>query len=160
MTKRRSAHTTRLIAVLTRHPLFWLAIVIVLAFVGLNVVHHNFDTPTLGFIAIAYALACLSIVTRTGFRMWSVLGSGLLATMAGDAIFYTVLLLGNQHIRFTYREDALDLVRALFVAGGAFVIGGLAQEWWADRGNGIFTAKHWRRNRPGVNRNENEGASS
>lgn len=166
-TKRRSARITSFLNIVLRHPLVWLVFfvlttVTILSRVTVKSTEDVFDPALLTITSLGYLAGAISITARTKIRMWSILGSGLLATFLADAIYwFSILQIKLEHHWFiTHAGQLVTWVRALFFVGSIFVVFGLGQEWWDDRGNGIFAAKRWRRNRPGVNRNENEGASS
>lgn len=141
----------------SRNPLTWLGLCLVVGFAILQRAGDEFDLLALIVISITYTLAVVSMVVRTGWSRWSTLGAGLLATMAGDALFYTYILTGTHPLPFRvlHHEETVVLVRDLFLIGGVFVSIGLAKEVWGDR-----TGSIWHRLRPGRNRRDQEGASS
>lgn len=115
------------------HPIIVLVTLIAITLVtllsfGEAQTKRYFDPPMLAVISLAYASAALMMMSRTGWRLWTVLGSGLLATMLGDAILYAYILAPRIGFEFPFREERLALIRALLVIGGPFVLAGLIRE--------------------------------
>lgn len=118
-----------------RHPLIWLVLLVVLAAGTMVVLPTPYDAYATGVvllvIAVAYLMACISILSRTRWPMWTVLGAGLLATMFGDAVVYTYIL--STRIWVGWAAEHIHLVTAIVLsplfAGGIFVVVGLSREW-------------------------------
>lgn len=89
---------------------------------------HYFDPPMLTVISIAYFTAALVMLVRTRWRVWTVLSSGLLATMLGDSLLYAYILGPGIGIEIPFQTVWLALIRSLLFIGGPFVLLGLARE--------------------------------
>lgn len=139
------------------NPIVWLAICLIIGFFIFHKTMEEFDPFTLFVISTAYTYAVLSMAARTGWSRWSILGSGLLATMAGDALFYLYVLTSDHPppVRIIQYDIVPIVVRDLFFVGSLFVITGLIMESRGDRTRGV-----WHRLRPGRNRRDEPGASS
>lgn len=139
-----------------RLPLLWLVALIAVTITTLAMIPEwltdNAQMVVLSTIAIAYALARLSIVTRTRWPMWTMLGAGLLGTMLGDALVYSYVM--STRIWPEWPGDHVQLAVAVILAplfvGGCFVVVGLSREWVDDRGTGLLSPKRWVRHRPGT----------
>lgn len=117
-----------------RHP-----IVILLALVAvLTVAVHTLapdsverwlDPMMLTMIVLAYLMAALVMLWRTGWAMWTPLGAGLLATMTADALLYAYILLPRIDAQRPLADWWLALVRALLVVGGPMTLFGLWRQW-------------------------------
>lgn len=150
-----------------RHPLLWLLALCTVAIVVLHAldvasIANRIDPVILVVISISYGVSALSMLVRTGWRNWSILGAGLVATLIGDTVFWVLALLraGGWTPAIDHRDDTLDVTRALFAIGGPFVLVGLAREWWADRKSRFGGIGNWTRRRPGRNRNDETGAAT
>jgi hypothetical protein len=92
-----------------------------------------FDPVTLGTISTVYMICVISMLSRTKWLAWSILGAGFLATMAGDSILY-----GNAFwVRIVDPHGAMefmvDSARAFFIIGSAYILSGFIHEEWRDR---------------------------
>lgn len=115
------------------HPLIVLVTLVTITLIALlrageAQTKHYFDPPMLAVISLAYFSAALMMMSRTGWRLWTVLGAGLLATILGDAVLYAYILAPRIGVELPFREERLALIRALLVIGGPFVIAGLIRE--------------------------------
>lgn len=129
------------------HPLLLL---IVLVTVMLGVVHTMpeawlavFDPLMLVIVIIAYLLAVIVMAARTNLQLWSFLGAGMLATFTADSMLFVRILAPRVSVDFpvgdvvapTIMSDLwLEIVRALLVVGGPFIILGLLREWRTHEG--------------------------
>lgn len=125
-----------------RHPLLWLIPFVAITIIMLRFMPRSEDIGerlVLTTISIAYFLACLSILTRTRWTMWTMLGAGLLATMLGDAMVYSYIL--SIRIWPGWSAEHLDLATSILLAplfaGGIFVVIGLSREMFQDRHFGL-----------------------
>lgn len=80
-------------------------------------------------IGVIYAVAVL--VMLIGTRVWTVRGLGLLGTLSADAVLYTTSAAAAYGWTDGAVEWRLDLVRALFLVGGALMAYGLIR-WVVD----------------------------
>lgn len=140
-----------------RHPLLWLmvlsgSIMATLMILSDATIKRHIDIPMLVIISTAYLLACLSILTRTRWPMWTMLGAGLLATMLGDAVLYSYILSGRIWPAWTasHMHGITSFLRALLIVGGVFVVVGLSREWVDDQETGMLSPKRWLRRRTGL----------
>lgn len=115
------------------HPIIVLVTLGAITLIGLLSVgeaqtKHYFDPPMLTVISVAYFAAALVMLVRTQWRAWTILGTGLLATMLGDSALYAYFLLPRIGVEVPFQTVWLALIRALLFIGGPFVLLGLARE--------------------------------
>lgn len=115
------------------HPLVILLVLIASVLIALLIPDEEqtkryVDSPMLTIISLAYLSAAIVMVSRTGWRLWTVLGAGLLATMLGDALLYAYILIPRLGIEVPFRPVWLEMIRACLVVGGPFVLAGLIRE--------------------------------
>lgn len=139
----------------TLGPLLLLFAIAIIAWFVLHTMDESqtndwFDPLLLGVIFTAYIVAGATMLLKTRSGPWSPLGAGLLATMLADALLYFYVLATSQQwtafydVTYTQLPNGFivvgtdsvftDIVRALLVAGGPFMIVGLIQEWNTPEG--------------------------
>jgi PAS domain S-box-containing protein len=112
-----------------------LTTIIALQFVDDANTEAYFDPPMLAVISIAYLCAWL-VMIRTNWRLWSMLGAGLVCTVLADAMLYWYILAGSPlHLGIGLW---LSIVRSLLFWGGPALLLGLLLEWRKERA-GVVT---------------------
>jgi hypothetical protein len=97
--------------------------------------HHRVDPVILTIASSSYFFGCLVMIARTRSGPWSILGAGLLATMAADVVLYFYLLASNQRWVLPFHNEWVQTARALVTVGGPYVFIGLILEcyqWWQE----------------------------